>query len=111
MNTKRLLKLADHLETVPRSKFYLSVWSCGTQACAIGHACSIPSFKRAGLKLKLWFGILKPSFDNQTGFSAAMAFFDLTWPEIDRLFAASGPSDRTTPKQVAKRIREFVKGA
>lgn len=61
IHARRLLKLADTLEAVPRKEFDIREWGrdttnkkgevCGTVACAMGHACSVPSFRAAGLKL------------------------------------------------------------
>lgn len=59
----RLLKLADFLETVPPKRFRFSSWvgddwqgredlSCGTTACAVGWASTIPAFRKLGLRLK-----------------------------------------------------------
>lgn len=58
----RLLKLADFLETVPEGRFDFGHWagedwrgaqdlSCGTSACAMGWAPSIPEFAALGLRL------------------------------------------------------------
>ena len=123
MNSKRLLKLADFLDTVPRKRFNLGLWqqygfkpkaesACGTVACAMGWACTIPSFKRAGLKAHK--DDRYPIFENQEGFSAAAKFFDISFPQAERLFSSSGygnrfNSDAVTPKKVAKAIRNFVK--
>ena len=41
IHREKLLKLADHLETVPEEKFNMNKWHCGTQSCALGHACTI----------------------------------------------------------------------
>ncbi len=60
---KRLEKLADFMETVPRKKFNFNVivghdWggkpdlSCGTTACALGWATTMPLFRRLGLYLE-----------------------------------------------------------
>jgi hypothetical protein len=61
IHARRLLKLADFLRTVPQREFDMGEWHkgsesgsvCKTVACAAGWACSIPSFRRAGLRLNI----------------------------------------------------------
>ncbi len=113
MSAKRLLTLADHLDTVPKREFDMAYWKCGTTACAIGHACSIPSFRRAGLKLvgaQIYddgapYIQHYPEFDDEVGFDAAANFFDIDDREAESLFGYREPE---TPKRVAKRIRKFI---
>lgn len=76
LNVKRLEKLANFLDDLPRNKFNIETWyitppkkyeknyikvqgfrlyeskraSCDTVACALGWAAMIPSFHKAGLK-------------------------------------------------------------
>src|SRR4051812_34205362 len=62
-HARRLLKLANKLETVPRKKFDMGQWwgpvrdaqenVCGTAGCALGWATTVPSFRAAGLSLKV----------------------------------------------------------
>lgn len=124
----RLLKLADHLETVQRRLFDMLAWGhdncCKTVCCALGHACSIPSFRRAGLRLKAdrrWVDgrgrrnatydvVFHDDFDQVLrGFAAAEKFFGLSDREAAFLFAAfSYVKDRVTPRRVAARIRRLV---
>src|SRR5688572_7294928 len=58
----RLLRLAELLEALPRKRFNFTSWvgddwrgasdlSCGTTACALGWATTIPSLRRAGLRM------------------------------------------------------------
>lgn len=147
MHAKRLLKLADKLETVPPNEFDLGFWfmpdnrnkkDCGATACAFGWACSIPSFKRAGLTrdVKAHEGngvVFSPTSQaelrdcrlevNATGcqymsasdkckdFCAASLFFGISSKDVDYLFTDDeyDRGNKTTPKQVAKRIRKFVR--
>ena len=136
MNEKRLLKLADHLETIKRKGksifhndkdspvtvmnkgecgFNMDTWfdwdyeGCGTTACALGHACSIPSFRKAGLRMRsdpVDENYYYPDFNGMEGLEAASEFFDIDFEGACSLFYSRGPE---TPKQVAKRIRKFVK--
>jgi hypothetical protein len=63
VSDQRLLKLAAYLRTVPPKRFDYRHWvgrdwkgapdlSCGTTACALGHAASMPAFRKLGLHLK-----------------------------------------------------------
>jgi len=60
---RRLLKLAAFLEKLPPERFEFGTWvgaswkgaqdlSCGTTACALAWAATIPSFRAAGLYLR-----------------------------------------------------------
>lgn len=61
MNKRRLKTLAKFLATkVKPENFHMEAWAnvidngrpaCGTTACALGWATTIPSFRRAGLRL------------------------------------------------------------
>jgi hypothetical protein len=109
MNTERLLRLADHLDTVPESAFDLMDWACGTTACAVGHACFIPEFMAAGLRMDFIDGGLPiPSFGNCYGWMAAGVFFDLPPGASVKLFDPDYYSHRAKPQDVAARIRQFV---
>lgn len=128
INAKRLLKLADYLETVPRERFKMSDWSndkvgCGFAGCAIGwcaYAEVVPGFT---MKLESDFGtddftgrtyakpaFLLPTYEGVGGYDAVMLAFDVSEKQARHLFGAN--AYRTvggTPKQVAKRIRKFVR--
>ena len=111
---KRLLRLADHLDTVKKKTFDMCVWrydtECGAVACAVGHACTIPEFKRAGLSIRQnRYGEWYPSYRGKKVVMSVCAFFGLTENEEMYLFANAEDDYDTTPKQVAKRIRRFVK--
>ena len=138
MNTKRLLKLAEFLRTVPVKRFDYTKWvgkdwkgsqnlSCGTTACALGWAVTIPSFRKAGLRFK------NSSFENLFGETIMQAdivlrspktkrlltseslrtaemFFGLTDDQAVWLFTPQGGESFATPKYVAQKIERFVKG-
>lgn len=117
MNKKRLLKLADLLETDARNKkgikFDLGAWAapsdsgwthifytkpdtvpvdCNTTACAVGLACVSGAFKRAGLTYTYkrgWAGgfILVPKFKNSKEFAAVSKFFGISGDRAQFLFA------------------------
>lgn len=130
MNTKRLLKLAEFLETVPEERFDLSNWAtgkledCNTAACAVGWACAIPEFKEAGLYLVIPEDAdlcCCPKFCNLCGFDAVQSFFDLTRDQaevfdvvhyLDRdsegLLSQSVEDFKVVPKTVAAEIHKMV---
>lgn len=129
----RLLILADHLETkVLLKRFNMDVWheqtECGTVACALGHACEIPSFKKAGLylhkvtnievpwikNLQIPSDIIYSKFDTIDNFAmgiiAGERFFGISKSHSEYLFdTLEYPRGRRGPKSVAKRIRKLVK--
>lgn len=117
------MKLAEFLRTIKRSKFDLGVFvendklgryewdtkalnECGTTACACGWACTIPSFRKAGLKLEKGFLKYKGAFN----FTAASEFFGITLIEAEYLFDPLyyKKADNTTPIEVSNRIKKFV---
>lgn len=131
MNKRRLLALADFLETkVPRKQFNFGVvvtevdkfkhpkWlnkplspDCGAAGCAMGWAPSMRCFKREGWTFTDGY-LCAP--DGRTRFyvNAAMEMFDITYADATYLFTPgddhSGLPNTATPKQVAKHIRKFV---
>lgn len=132
---RRLLKLADFLEQLPRKALKMETWvasrtgeppsvsepKCGTTACALGWAAVIPGFRRAGLRLagmgvSLHHGGHEyvPMYEGYSGFSAGAKFFGMSLGASDHLFGADsypGDPSKTTPKAVAKRIRKLVADA
>lgn len=134
---ERLLKGAELLEGVPRRMFDMRYWyaarsnhvgpiknpqmhdspniECRTTACAGGWMASNPWFRQRGLKLKIKQRALEYEnadvvYNDLNGSEALAEFF-----EIDRVAAYTLFVDlasyhgNSTPKQVAKRIRKFVK--
>jgi len=146
MNKRRLLKLAEFLEKLPRKRFNYRRWvggdwggakdlSCGTNACALGWATTIPTLRRAGLRLepyasnasKTWGGgyvtLAQPtqrfrslrSYGIGESIAAGAVAFDLTDVESMFLFSPFSrwsppvvPHGNATPKQVARHICKFV---
>jgi len=108
MNKKRLLKLADYLDTVPRKNFNIDIWRCGSVGCAMGHACDIPAFKRVGLKLMTRYDMLCPALGRLIAFDAAAKLFSITHYQATCLFSPIGYGRQRGPGVVAKRIRRFV---
>lgn len=127
MQTARLLKLAKFLRTrVPVERFNMATWAgnhdisfneemgldCGTSACAMGWATTIPAFKKLGLTLK---SIGRPGsceaqlqYRDLISFDAAAEFMGLTSSQTKHLFAPSYYEEYPTPSDVAARIEQLV---
>ena len=114
INAKRLLKLADYLETVPRERFDMGDWDttypderkfCGFSGCAIGWAIEGNLFE--GLAFDENDEIRQPKYKGLFGFPAVAKVFDMPGDVArEELFGAHIESD---PHQVAARIRKFVR--
>jgi hypothetical protein len=135
----RLIRLADFIEKLPPERFDFSTWvgdewegkpdlSCGTTACAVGWASTMPEFRALGLEL----GPIGPhesmAYPRLVGskvrgwsgaIEACTTVFGLTESEAAFLFVArNDPEDNendqlpedATAKDVAARIRSFVDG-
>ncbi len=112
----RLQKLANVLKHVSNSKFNMRTWGkgkieqlvkthdCNTAACALGWACSIPAFRKAGLHRISCSNI--PRYKDYNKYEAAVAFFGISTNESLQLFHYDNPG---TPKQIAKRIETVIK--
>lgn len=140
MNKKRLTILRDalieHAKNPGNLKFDLSTWAslpvkystsdptdavckarlgenfCGTSACAMGLAASLPEFNRAGLRLYQCVYSAGISYQNQTmdGFDAGSMFFDIGSNDAYEIF---GPlkylrKDRKNPLAVAEKITALL---
>lgn len=124
MNTEYLLKLADFLDTVPDKSFDIQFWTftkatkpegatpgeCGFAGCALGWAAHAKLFR--GLRLHE----NDIQYHDLLSYEAAAELFDITYHEAFALFTSSVEMiphrlrpNRETPKQVARRIRVFVK--
>lgn len=132
---RRLLKLADKLDEVPRNRFNYGSWvgddwggkpnlSCGTKACALGWATTMPEFRRLGLKLN-YYG--EPYLKEEKGgattgrnpgdknyhYSDTQDVEDVILRLFGNgclhLFFPQSGEMSLTAKQVAKKIRRFVK--
>jgi hypothetical protein len=145
----RLLTLQNYLKDQVKSKrFDLNSWvnleaiagkpttkkkvvelikegSCGTTACACGHAATIPEFNAKGLKLEVSFewGFMQTSKRvsdisvvyskndyRYCGIAAAEQFFSLTLDEAEYLFDPSHYlHDRNSKYYVIRRINSQIK--
>ncbi len=117
MHKKRLLKLAELLQTVPKAKFNLNDWrrnpdrtkngdihDCGTVACAIGWACAIPEFIKDGLR----FEQNSPTYKGEYSWTAVEKFFGISEKMAELLFSSFEYPANTGPGQVAARIINMV---
>jgi len=86
---------------------------CGAAACAFGWACTIPSFKKAGLKMVGMIGEFEPRYTAKDGqvfhnFSAAEQFFGINYETAEYLFDPTCYIAPPSAKGVARRIRSVV---
>lgn len=131
VGNRRLLKLADFLETKTLdTQFNMTCWAwggnqekstldlrldraCGTRACAMGWATQIPAFRRIGLRLR-WRAydgqgeVQWPQAKAWDGFSVAEKLFGINANEALGLFDPYFGAPWTR-RQVARAIRLFVK--
>jgi hypothetical protein len=118
VNREALLRLADKLEgtgpyskigAVPANAFGLNDWTCGTTACAIGHACNDVWFKIHGLTWDITRS--QPLFRCGTiGWLAVCKFFNTDLYTVKYLFSVEGYPDghHTSPSTVSARLREYA---
>jgi hypothetical protein len=119
MNKQRLLILANHLEKhVEPREFDMSFWrydaiTCGTAACACGHAASIPAFQKLGFLLEEHVRSFNGTdytlvFGDFRGWIAVKKFFEIDTEDAYYLFSSGQYTTNPTPKEVATRIKEFI---
>ncbi len=133
----RLLRLADFLDVLPAKRFDFGSWvgtswgdtqdlSCGTTACALGWAATMPEFRALGLRLaRAWCedpcvavgAVLDTDDAASISLNAAREVFGLTHDQANLLFIpgdADGdeetgrPNETASPREVAEHIRQFV---
>lgn len=122
-HARRLLKLANVLDDVPDNRFDMSTWgtpdflekpACGTSACALGWATTIPSLRdkrRCGLRLECNTagdeGYVTGNVEggrNRDSFAVAAHTFGLDPRTAEKLFTGY-----STPRLKAAQIRRLVK--
>lgn len=124
---RRLMALAKLLRGLPRRRFYYACWvglnwegkanlSCGTSACALGWATTMPALRREGLRLvrSSRGGIVR--LGSREGIHAGARAFGISAREATFLFIPGqlmdgqwAPWSGATNKEVAKHIESFVK--
>lgn len=125
VGNRRLLKLAAYLATIPGRRFDYWKWvgqdwkgkpdlSCGTRACALGWATTMPEFRRLGLSMVKE----EPSpngrptlrgHPNLYPVNVAALLFGISLEEATYLFIPRGEELNATPLYVARKIERFVK--
>lgn len=130
---RRLTKLADFMEKLPRKSwehFHMASWfdhtgnhdhgfgrsitqkdlhQCGTTACALGWAATLPAFKKQGLSMDRRGNIRWSSLSGSRT-THGMDFF--TPESQDRALCAHGilfGGTESTPKQWAAMCRRFIR--
>jgi hypothetical protein len=104
----------DHNFETPREVIKsLQKKGCGTTACAVGWAATIPEFRELGLNLRFadW-GIDVTYKDFDGGSTAAMAFFKLSIEEVDELFMPSAYTrndEKPSKKNVVAKLRQYAR--
>jgi hypothetical protein len=94
-----------HEHPIPAKPKVSDLHSCGTAACALGWAMTVPAFRRAGLVMEFDFGGQAYVENSHEVFGIDSDFFGLD--EWDLLF---GPNNKDrTPKEWAKRVRKLLK--
>jgi len=111
MNIPRMKALADHLETLPRSRFDQNAW-CGTACCIAGHAVILFGSERQRQ------AVLRDSQESLDGAVSDLAtsLLGLSWLIAGELFdpASMWPphyqtrTGNVTPKLAAKRLRRLI---
>lgn len=120
---QRLAKLATFLYRVPRDRFNMNRWKareygtlslnpieCNTQGCAIGWATIL--FAEDGFCLSTNDGygsIPVPNWNGCRNWKAIEKFLDLSYEDAFVLFASNDETRHLGPRQVAVRIRKFLK--
>lgn len=128
MDRERVTTLRNYLrDTVVDDRFSLTTWvgsdnvpwqgksdlSCGTSACAMGWAATIPSFQALGLSLMAMPGNRQYGqivYKNTVHFQAAAKFMDLGAEDALHFFSSESypDGDETTRLQVVARISELL---
>ncbi len=136
VSNKRLLALAELLESLPKKRFDYRVFGsvepgveggrdalcesneCGTTACALGWAPSLPFAQRLGIKLQTYgFGhadfvrekvCLAPEEVSRLIFGIDEAAHQFLFYPDTTLGSLRSPPDNASAKRVAKHIRNFV---
>lgn len=133
-NIERLKTLANFLRNLDEMVFSISQWydaimsksvnnitrpdavefahECGSTACALGWAVTIPEFKEAGLTLSIIgaepFTYPTPYFEGFGGYVAASKFFSIPQSISQNFFGPSAYEGEPSPKDVAARIEVYL---
>ncbi len=132
---RRLTKLADYMDALPKEAnehFYMGDWFihdgkhehhfskraitrrdlefCGTSACAMGWASTIPAFRKAGLSVAPNSNLLLAGYQPKGSlFEIIDRFFNIQREHSEHLFSGRIQVKVKTPKQWAKHCRKFLR--
>ena len=125
---RRMMKLVEYMESLPKSAnrhFDMQMYfihrgdhehdisdkptvedlhTCGTTACAAGWACTMPYFRRLGLRRAGDYVVNEDDIFNLVDRDGQVAYELWSW------FFGSENEDKT-PKQWAKRVRKLLQEA
>lgn len=108
-------RLQEILRGVPRNKFSMTFWDCGSTQCAIGHAMHDPWFVQRGFypHFSPTCPMLLPAFDSEKEWWAVGAFFQVSYRHAIWLFAEASylAHKGRGPKAVINRIDVFLRAA
>jgi hypothetical protein len=93
MNKPAFVELLRVLRNVKPEQFDMSNWTCGTTACAIGHAFSDPWFVERGAYIKQGAYYTWPVYNGWKAFPAVSVFFNIDGPKAMELFGIDGTLD------------------
>lgn len=126
MNKKRLRILRDFLRRhADELDIDMGCWAdvirggrplCGTPACAIGWATTLPSFKRDGLKLRNVPGeMVMPVYSDDRGWTAVERFFEVNAGAANYMFSPNSEDPdlyvgATAARACADRIDDVLEG-
>lgn len=100
----------DHKHKIPLKPTVKDLHACGTTACALGWAMTVPSLRRAGLKFRVEKGYFDPNLSwyevvgSDEVFDIDIYEHEAEWEE---LFGADNRDK--TPKQWAKRVSVILR--
>lgn len=119
MNTERLLELHKMLGTIPNENLDLRTWAfedpqdkskqqlidCGTTCCAVGWACSHPTFIAEGLH---WSHKHIPTYLEYSSWEAVESFFEINNAVATWLFVVDSYPSEYSIKDVLERIKDIL---
>lgn len=134
IGNSRLLKLAAFLRLLPPEKFDLEYWvsnskgalrgneeadprSCGTKACAMGWATTMPLFRRLGLVFNHGTALAQVvvaieredlGYSCHDSLYVACHMFAISYQESELLFTPTVQGHRSSPSEVADLIERLV---
>lgn len=130
MNKKRIKKLIEILERVPKRQFNMAIWikndyisdnnkrsvskaiKKGMIGCVVGWAAQSKSFNRQGFQRDLAGGFyyVKPSGVKYHGVSGLATFLDISTTEArDFVYDHNYPDGEIKPKHAIKKLKRLLK--